>query len=98
MAILRQSQATGGGVIAMKNKERYLQLCLTTVLVVMLLMNLIPAQKVYQTSQAIKTDTFGGSSLAERYLMLGDWPEAENYLQPIEQHSRFIINYSGLKR
>ncbi|WP_432473225.1 hypothetical protein [Amphritea sp. HPY] len=81
----------------MKKAERYLQFGLVTVLVTLLLMNLISAQKVYQTSQSIKTDTVGGSSLAERYLMLGDWPEADNYLHPIEQHSRFLIDYSGLK-
>lgn len=81
----------------MKKTERYLQFGLTTVLISLLLINLISGLRVYQTSQAIRTETIGGSSLAERYLILGDWPEADTYLPPIEQHSRFLIDYSGLK-
>ena len=79
----------------MNRSERCLQLSLTMVLITLLLLILIPATKAYQTSQSIKTETNGGSSLAERYLMLGDWPESPDSKPSLEQHKQYLIDNSG---
>jgi len=56
-----------------------LQVSLSAIIIFLLGINVIPAWQVYQSRLAITTDIPSGSSLAERYLILGDWPASDVY-------------------
>lgn len=55
------------------------QISLSVIIIFLLGINIIPAWQVYQSRLAITTDNPSGSSLAERYLILGDWPASDIY-------------------
>ncbi|WP_261841563.1 hypothetical protein [Aliamphritea ceti] len=71
--------------------ERYLQYGLTSVIIIMLLLNVIPALKAYQISKSIRSESPGGSSLPERYLILGDWPSSVQFPDQITKHYNYKI-------
>jgi len=53
------------------------QVSLSVIIIFLLGVNIIPAWQVYQSKLAITTDIPSGSSLAERYLILGAWPASD---------------------
>lgn len=68
-----------------------IQLGLTLTIGLILLVNLVPAWSVYQSRMSIKTDKPSGSSLAERYLILGDWPGDAQLSTVIEDNQNYIV-------
>ena len=69
-----------------------IQFILITTITALLAANVVPAYRVYQKKQTIVSDNPAGSSLAERYLILGDWPSSKNIRTVINQHDNFKIN------
>ncbi|WP_076411303.1 hypothetical protein [Shewanella sp. UCD-KL12] len=67
------------------------QIGLTLVIICLLLVNLVPAWAVYQSRLSIKTDKPSGSSLAERYLILGDWPADSELASVIKDNQNYIV-------
>lgn len=51
-----------------------LQVILIVLISLLLLTIIYPAWRGVKTHQALKSDTESGKTLAERYLLLGDWP------------------------
>lgn len=80
----------------MKTKERYIQWIMIGIMTILLTLVSKSAFQTYQTSQSIHTSIPGGSSLAERYLILGDWPSSNQHPDPTIQHLRYeIINQTS---
>jgi len=75
----------------MKKLERYLQYTLAGIMILLLSLNLTPALQAYQISRSIHSEIPGGSSLAERYLILGDWPSSVQFPNTIAEHKRYEI-------
>ncbi|WP_299792559.1 hypothetical protein [uncultured Shewanella sp.] len=67
-----------------------LQMSLTVVIICLLGVNIIPAWQAYQSRLAITTDSPSGSSLAERYLILGDWPASDVY-SALEDNNKYKV-------
>lgn len=55
-----------------------IQAALTLVIVLLLVMILYPAWTVAAARFALKTEFESGATLAERYLILGDWPSGND--------------------
>lgn len=66
----------------MKRARRRLditEVLLTTCVIVLLSLNANAMYTDYQLTQDLRTTTSSGSSLAERYLILGSWPASKDY-------------------
>ncbi|AQS35930.1 hypothetical protein Sps_00737 [Shewanella psychrophila] len=74
-----------------KNAEMLTQASLSLMVFILLMSNLVPAWNVYQSRMSIKTDAPSGSSLAERYLILGDWPAESELSSVIRDNDKFIV-------
>ncbi|MCG9737156.1 hypothetical protein L1D32_03155 [Shewanella insulae] len=55
-------------------KQQRLQLALVLLIIVLLLVIIYPALTVANARFTLKTEVESGATLAERYLLLGDWP------------------------
>ncbi len=66
------------------------QVSLSVIIIFFLGINIIPAWQVYQSRLAITTDSPSGSSLAERYLILGDWPASDVY-SALEDNNKYKV-------
>ncbi|MPY24612.1 hypothetical protein FM037_12875 [Shewanella psychropiezotolerans] len=67
------------------------QASLSVTVFILLMSNLVPAWSAYQSRMSIKTDAPSGSSLAERYLILGDWPAESDLSSVIRDNDKFIV-------
>ncbi|BAJ01967.1 hypothetical protein [Shewanella violacea] len=67
---------------------------LSCIIILLLAVNIVPAWQVYQSRMSIKTDSPSGSSLAERYLILGDWPAATELNSVIEENDKYTVTPS----
>lgn len=74
-----------------KSAELMLQTSLVFTIVILVLINLVPAWAVYQSLMTIKTEKISGSSLAERYLILGDWPADSGLSSVIEDNHKYLV-------
>ncbi len=72
--------------------EGKVYLVLVGVLVLLLAINLALPWQVYKQRVLIKTDNPSGSSLAERYLILGDWPSSPNGQVAIDDFETFNLH------
>ncbi len=66
------------------------QMSLSVIIIFLLGINIVPAWQVYQSRLAITTDNPSGSSLAERYLILGDWPASDVY-SALEDNNKYKV-------
>lgn len=71
-----------------------INIILTGIITLLLAVNIVPAWQVYQSRMSIKTDSPSGSSLAERYLILGDWPAATDLTSVIEDNDKYTVTPS----
>ena len=71
-----------------------IKIMLTSIILLLLAVNIVPAWQVYQSRMSIKTDSPSGSSLAERYLILGDWPAATDLSSVIEDNDKYTVTPS----
>ncbi|NRB23430.1 MAG: hypothetical protein HRU42_07140 [Shewanella sp.] len=71
-----------------------INIILTGIITLLLAVNVVPAWQVYQSRMSIKTDSPSGSSLAERYLILGDWPAATDLSSVIEDNDKYTVTQS----
>jgi len=67
-----------------------IQVSLSVIIIFLLGINFIPAWHVYQSKLSITTDSPSGSSLAERYLILGDWPASDVY-SALEDNNKYKV-------
>ncbi|MDO6678130.1 hypothetical protein BCU94_12175 [Shewanella sp. 10N.286.52.C2] len=54
--------------------DHFIQVALIALITLLLLLIIYPAWTVANARLALKTDKESGATLAERYLILGDWP------------------------
>ena len=64
-----------------------IKIMLTGIIILLLAVNIVPAWQVYQSRMSIKTDSPSGSSLAERYLILGDWPAVSSVIEDNDKYT-----------
>ncbi|WP_370279055.1 hypothetical protein [Pontibacterium sp.] len=57
-------------------EERSIQIALSLVIAILLVSIITAATSAYYSANAIRTDQHGGATLAERYLLHGDWPSS----------------------
>ncbi|MCL1127303.1 hypothetical protein [Shewanella surugensis] len=68
-----------------------IKIVLTGIIILLLGVNIVPAYQVYQSKMSIYTDSPSGSSLAERYLILGDWPAGTDLHSVIEENDKYTV-------
>jgi len=75
------------------------QISLSAIIIFLLGINIVPAWDVYRSSLLITTDNPAGSSLAERYLILGDWPAStvSNAIENNQKYKLFTVTNSAKK-
>ncbi|ABV36987.1 hypothetical protein Ssed_2378 [Shewanella sediminis HAW-EB3] len=66
------------------------QVSLSVIIIFLMGINIIPAWQVYESRLSITTDSPTGSSFAERYLILGDWPASDVY-SALEDNNKYLL-------
>ncbi|GIU49768.1 hypothetical protein [Shewanella algidipiscicola] len=76
-------------------KQRLLQLILILLIIVLLSTIIYPAWTVANARFILKTDNESGATLAERYLLLGDWPSGNEDML-LTHFDDFQVNVESL--
>lgn len=71
--------------------ERLFRYFLIFITVLLIIVNTLAPWSVYQKRMLIMTDNPSGSSLAERYLILGDWPSSSTSHLAVDEFERFSV-------
>ncbi|MDF0535660.1 hypothetical protein PY479_15415 [Shewanella sp. A32] len=72
------------------NKNQTIQIALTLIILLLLSVILLPAWQTAQARFAVDSGEESGKTLAERYLILGDWPSG-NTVNALLQADRFQV-------
>jgi len=71
--------------------ERYIQITLSLVIAILLMANVSAATDAYKSANTIRTDQHGGATLAERYLLHGDWPSSNKNTASAMEKTTLVI-------
>lgn len=74
-----------------RSGERLFRYFLIFITVLLIMVNTLAPWAVYKKRTLIMTDNPSGSSLAERYLILGDWPASSTSHLAVDEFERFSV-------
>ncbi|MFT5707326.1 MAG: hypothetical protein ACI9ES_001617 [Oceanospirillaceae bacterium] len=77
-----------------KKGQLMIQISLTSLILIFVSIHTFSAWKTYLLKTTIKSKVESGSSLAERYMILGDWPASNNNSNAIYNHNRYLVTQS----
>jgi hypothetical protein len=74
-----------------KKGQLMIQVSLTSLILIFVSLHTFSSVKTYQLKTTIKSKVESGSSLAERYMILGDWPASNDNSNAIYNHNRYLV-------